>query len=115
MSQPVFAAACGALLLALSEEELDIRTRTSVGLSAVASGSGVIELPAGLDAGVLVVDADALTKRQLAWSQAEYLGIYQSGLAAMRSTKPIRQVGVSTAKRDRAALGQSWRRFQVHS
>ncbi|OAX72057.1 hypothetical protein [Mycobacterium leprae] len=50
--------------LALREEELDIRTRTSVGLSVVAS-TQVIELPAVLDAGVLVVDTDALTKRDL--------------------------------------------------
>ncbi|WP_162618291.1 hypothetical protein [Mycobacterium leprae] len=48
----------------MREEELDIRTRTSVGLSVVAS-TQVIELPAVLDAGVLVVDTDALTKRDL--------------------------------------------------
>ncbi len=70
-SQPALAAACGALLLASRGEELDIRTRTSVGLLAAASGSDAVDLPAG---DVLVIDDEALTDRELAWSQTEYPG-----------------------------------------
>ena len=70
-SQPALAAACGALLLASRGEELDIRTRTSIGLFAAASGSDAIDLPAG---DVLVIDDEALTDRELAWSQTEYPG-----------------------------------------
>ncbi len=70
-SQPAFAAAAGALLLASRGEELDIRTRTSIGLLTAAAASDVIELPAG---DVLVIDDEALTDRELAWSQTEYPG-----------------------------------------
>jgi Hsp70 protein len=70
-SQPAFAAAAGALLLASRGEDVDIRTRTSVGVVAAASGSDVIELPAG---DLLVIDEEALTDRELAWSQTEYPG-----------------------------------------
>ena len=69
--QPEFAAAAGALLLASRGEGLDIRTRTSVGLSMAAAGSDLIDLPAG---DVLVIDDEALTDRELAWSQTEYPG-----------------------------------------
>lgn len=71
-SDPVSAAAKGALLLATRNELMDLRTRTSVGLlaaAAKASGTGVIDLPAG---DVLVIDQDALTDRELAWSQTEF-------------------------------------------
>ncbi len=70
-SQPAFAAACGALLLASRGEELDIRTRTSIGLLTAAAANDVIELPAG---DVLVIDHEALTDRELAWSQTDYPG-----------------------------------------
>jgi hypothetical protein len=71
-SQPAFAAATGALLLASRGEELDIRTRTSVGLLAAADAAGdVVDLGAG---DVLVIDHEALTDRELAWSQTEYPG-----------------------------------------
>jgi hypothetical protein len=70
-SQPAFAAASGALLLASRGEELDLRTRTSIGLLAASSGSDIIELPAG---DLLVIDEEALTDRELAWSQTEYPG-----------------------------------------
>ena len=70
-SQPAFAAAAGALMLASRGEELDIRTRTSIGLLTAAAASDVIELPAG---DVLVIDHDAMTDRELAWSQTEYPG-----------------------------------------
>jgi hypothetical protein len=70
-SQTAFAAATGALLLASRGEELDIRTRTSIGLLTAAAASDVIELPAG---DVLVIDHEALTDRELAWSQTEYPG-----------------------------------------
>jgi Hsp70 protein len=70
-SQPALAAAAGALLLASRGEELDIRTRTSIGLLTTAAASDFIELPAG---DVLVIDDEALTDRELAWSQTEYPG-----------------------------------------
>ncbi|HSS25326.1 MAG TPA: Hsp70 family protein [Mycobacterium sp.] len=70
-SQPAFAAATGALLLASRGEEQDIRTRTSIGLLTAAAAGDVIELPAG---DVLVIDHEALTDRELAWSQTEYPG-----------------------------------------
>ncbi|HWT49485.1 MAG TPA: Hsp70 family protein, partial [Mycobacterium sp.] len=46
-SQPAFAAAAGALLLASRGEELDIRTRTSIGLLAAAAAGEVVDLGAG--------------------------------------------------------------------
>ncbi|HWF28053.1 MAG TPA: Hsp70 family protein [Mycobacterium sp.] len=70
-SQPAFAAAAGALMLASRGEEQDIRTRTSVGLLGAAAADDVIELPAG---DVMVIDHDAMTDRELAWSQTEYPG-----------------------------------------
>ncbi len=73
-SQPACAAATGSLLLATRGERLDFRTRTSMGLmaaAAAASGASVIELPAG---DVMVIDQDALTDRELAWSQTEFPG-----------------------------------------
>ncbi|ORW21422.1 Hsp70 family protein [Mycobacterium palustre] len=69
-SQPASAAATGALLLAARGEELDLRTRTSIGLQTAAAGE-IVELPAG---DVLVIDDEALTDRELAWSQTEYPG-----------------------------------------
>ena len=71
-SQPALAAACGALLLASRGEELSLRTRTSIGLLAAANATGdVVDLGAG---DVLVIDDEALTDRELAWSQTEYPG-----------------------------------------
>jgi hypothetical protein len=71
-SQPAFAAAAGALQLASRGEQLDIRTRTSIGLLAAADAVGdVVDLGAG---DVLVIDHEALTDRELAWSQTEYPG-----------------------------------------
>jgi hypothetical protein len=71
-SQPAFAAAVGALMLASRGEELDIRTRTSIGLLTTAAAAGdVVDLGAG---DVLVIDHEALTDRELAWSQTEYPG-----------------------------------------
>ncbi|MCV7409905.1 hypothetical protein AWC05_23420 [Mycobacterium florentinum] len=70
-AQPAFAAAAGALVLAARGEEQDLRTRTSIGLLAASSGSDIIELPAG---DLLVIDEEALTDRELAWSQTEYPG-----------------------------------------
>ncbi len=70
-SQPAFAAAMGALVIASRGEELSLRTRTSIGLAVAAAGGNVIELPAG---DVLVIDEDALTDRELAWSQTEFPG-----------------------------------------
>ncbi len=71
-SQPAFAAANGALLLASRGGELDLRTRTSIGLLAAADAAGeVVDLGAG---DVLVIDHDAMTDRELAWSQTEFPG-----------------------------------------
>ncbi len=71
-SQPAVAAASGALLLAARGEGLEIRTRTSIGLLARADAAGdVVDLGAG---DVLVIDDEALTDRELAWSQTEYPG-----------------------------------------
>lgn len=68
-AQPALAAATGALLLASRGDQLDLRTRTSVGLLTAAAGNSVIELPAG---DVMVIDQEALTERELAWSQTEF-------------------------------------------
>ena len=71
-AQPAQAAAAGALLLASRGEELDIQTRTSIGLLAKADVAGdVVDLGAG---DVLVIDDEALTDRELAWSQTEFPG-----------------------------------------
>lgn len=71
-SQPALAAASGALLLASRGEELSLRTRTSIGVLASANAAGdVVDLGAG---DVLVIDDEALTDRELAWSQTEYPG-----------------------------------------
>lgn len=68
-SQPAFAAACGALVLASRGGELDLRTRTSIRLLATADAAGdVVDLGAG---DVLVIDDEALTDRELAWSQTD--------------------------------------------
>lgn len=68
-SQPAFAAACGALILASRGGELDLRTRTSIGLLTAADAAGdVVDLGAG---DVLVIDDEALTDRELAWSQTD--------------------------------------------
>lgn len=68
-SQPAFAAACGALILTSRGGELDLRTRTSIGLLATADAAGdVVDLGAG---DVLVIDDEALTDRELAWSQTD--------------------------------------------
>ncbi|RUP04345.1 MAG: hypothetical protein EKK34_14475 [Mycobacterium sp.] len=71
-SDPVSAAAKGALLMATRNDLMDLRTRTSIGLLAAgakAAGTSVIDLPAG---DVMVIDQDALTDRELAWSQTEF-------------------------------------------
>ncbi|ORU97917.1 hypothetical protein AWB93_16115 [Mycobacterium bohemicum] len=66
---PASAAAAGALLLASRGEELDLRTRTSIGLLSTAAAAGdVVDLGAG---DVLVIDDEAMTDRELAWSQTE--------------------------------------------
>ncbi|OBH71091.1 hypothetical protein A5682_09070 [Mycobacterium mantenii] len=71
-SQPALAAASGALILASRGGELDLRTRTSIGLLASSDAVGdVVDLGAG---DVLVIDDEALTDRELAWSQTEYPG-----------------------------------------
>jgi Hsp70 protein len=67
-SQPAHAAALGALQIASRGEAQDLRTRTSIGLLTAAAGE-IVELPAG---DVLVIDDEALTDRELAWSQTEY-------------------------------------------
>jgi hypothetical protein len=69
-SQPAYAAALGALTIASRGEDRDLRTRTSIGLLTAAAGE-IVELPAG---DVLVIDDEALTDRELAWSQTEYPG-----------------------------------------
>ncbi|ORW73319.1 hypothetical protein AWC23_06975, partial [Mycobacterium saskatchewanense] len=69
-SRPAHAAALGALLLASRGEQLDMRTRTSIGLLSTAAAAGdVVDLGAG---DVLVIDDEALTDRELAWSQTEF-------------------------------------------
>ncbi len=66
---PASVAAAGALLLASRGEELDLRTRTSIGLLSTAAAAGdVVDLGAG---DVLVIDDEAMTDRELAWSQTE--------------------------------------------
>ncbi|OBF11027.1 hypothetical protein A5730_06070 [Mycobacterium sp. ACS4054] len=71
-AQPALAAACGALQLAARGDELSLRTRTSIGLLASAHATGdVVDLGAG---DVLVIDDEAMTDRELAWSQTEYPG-----------------------------------------
>lgn len=70
--EPACAAANGALALAARGKELDFRTRTSIGLPAAAAATAattVIEPPAG---DVMVIDQDALTDRELAWSQTDF-------------------------------------------
>ncbi len=67
-SQPAHAAALGALQIASRGEAQDLGTRTSIGLLTAAAGE-IVELPAG---DVLVIDDEALTDRELAWSQTEY-------------------------------------------
>lgn len=66
--EPAYAAAVGALQIAARGERLDLRTHTSIGLLTAAAGE-IVELPAG---DVLVIDDEALTDRELAWSQTEY-------------------------------------------
>jgi len=68
-AQPAFAAAAGALLVASRGEEIDRRARSSAGLLSAASAAGdVVDLGAG---DVLVIDGEAVTERELAWSQTE--------------------------------------------
>ncbi|OBI83384.1 Hsp70 family protein [Mycobacterium sp. 1245805.9] len=66
--EPAHAAAVGALQIASRGEQLDLRTHASIGLLTAAAGE-IVELPAG---DVLVIDDEALTDRELAWSQTEY-------------------------------------------
>ncbi|OBJ88631.1 Hsp70 family protein [Mycobacterium asiaticum] len=76
-AEPVTAAARGALLLAKRGGLLDLRTRVSIGAMAAAAssatgasaGTSLLDLPPG---DVLVIDQDALTERELAWSQTEF-------------------------------------------
>ncbi|QLL09959.1 Hsp70 family protein [Mycobacterium vicinigordonae] len=69
-SQPMCAAAQGALLAAARGELLDLRTRASIGLMAkTAAGIDVLDPPSS---DLLVIDHDALTDRELAWSQTEF-------------------------------------------
>lgn len=74
-AEPACAAATGALLLSTRGKEVDFRTRMSLGLVSAHVGShagtGLIELPAG---DVMVIDCDAMTDRELAWSQTEFTG-----------------------------------------
>jgi hypothetical protein len=70
-SEPAFAAAMGALALASRSDQPSLRARTSIGLSVATARGDVIEVPAG---DVLVIDEDALTDRELAWSQTEFPG-----------------------------------------
>ncbi|GAB2997121.1 Hsp70 family protein [Mycobacterium bourgelatii] len=74
-AEPACAAATGALLLSTRGKEVDFRTRMSLGLVSAHAGShagtGLIELPAG---DVMVIDCDAMTDRELAWSQTEFTG-----------------------------------------
>ncbi len=110
-SRPASAAAAGALLLAVRGEELDLRTRTSVGLLAASSGSDIIELPAG---DLLVIDEEALTDRELAWSQTEYPGdirVPYTPEAFDEESNPggwSMRLNVIDAPRDRA-----WRRVRL--
>ncbi|CAM4373388.1 Heat shock protein 70 [Mycobacterium basiliense] len=71
VAQPGTAAATGASLLAGRGRELDFRNRTTIGLmaAAAAAGTSVVELPAG---DVMVIDQDAATDRELAWSQTDF-------------------------------------------
>ncbi|OBK55903.1 hypothetical protein A5657_10430 [Mycobacterium kubicae] len=72
VAQPACAAAAGALLLAGRGRELNFHTRASIGLAVAAAGApraDILELPAG---DVMVIDQDALTERELAWSQTEF-------------------------------------------
>jgi actin-like ATPase involved in cell morphogenesis len=74
VAEPACAAAKGALAIATRGEQLDLRTRSSIGLmaaAAAASGNSVVGLPAG---DVMVIDHDAMTDRELAWSQTEFPG-----------------------------------------
>ncbi|MDT5224515.1 MAG: hypothetical protein QOG19_1922 [Mycobacterium sp.] len=71
-SQPVSAAAKGALLIAARGELIDLHTRAAIGMMAdvaAAGGTSLIELP---PRDVLVIDHDAMTDRELAWSQTEF-------------------------------------------
>nr|WP_245835843.1 Hsp70 family protein [Mycobacterium rhizamassiliense] len=70
-AQPAFAAAAGALLLADRGEDVDIQARTSAGLLTASASSDIVDLPSR---DLLVIDHDALTDRELAWSQTEYPG-----------------------------------------
>lgn len=74
-AQPECAAAMGALLLSTRGKDVDFRARMSLGLVSAHAGSrggtGLIELPAG---DVMVIDCDAMTDRELAWSQTEFTG-----------------------------------------
>ncbi|OBJ53385.1 Hsp70 family protein [Mycobacterium sp. 1423905.2] len=72
VAQPACAAAAGALVLAGRGRELSFRTRTSIGLAVAAAGApraDILDVPAG---DVMVIDQDALTDRELAWSQTEF-------------------------------------------
>lgn len=73
VAQPALAAASGALLLASRGEERELRTRTNVGLLAGAvAGGEFMEIPPSRD--LLVIDDEALTDRELAWSQTDFPG-----------------------------------------
>ncbi|BBX75272.1 Hsp70 family protein [Mycobacterium shinjukuense] len=105
-SQPGCAAAMGALLLATRGREVDFRTRTSIGLLA-AAGTGVIELPAG---DVMVIDSDALTDRELAWSQTEFPGEARLDGDPYSEDGPCWSMRLNVIEPPKAP---PWRRFRI--
>jgi actin-like ATPase involved in cell morphogenesis len=68
-SDPVSAAAKGALLIAARGELIDLHTRAAIGMITDVAGTSLIESP---PRDVLVIDHDAMTDRELAWSQTEF-------------------------------------------
>ncbi|MGO9183419.1 Hsp70 family protein [Mycobacterium sp.] len=110
-SQPALAAANGALLLASRGEELDLRTRSSIGLLSTAAVAGdVVDLGAG---DVLVIDDEALTDRELAWSQTE-----DGGAVRVRYSPEIFHEDGPSGWSMRLNLGEppkagSWRRVRL--
>jgi hypothetical protein len=111
-SQPASAAAAGALLLASRGEELDLRTRTSIGLLTSAAAAGeVVDLGAG---DLLVIDHDAMTDRELAWSQTEYPGDIRLPYTPEAYDEDI-QAGWSMRLNlidDEVPVGRPWRRLR---
>ena len=109
-SQPASAAAAGALLLASRGEDVDIRTRTSIGLLTAAAASDVVELGAG---DVLVIDEEALTDRELAWSQTEYPGDIRVPYTPDGLRRRRRGRLVDAPEHDRPTPARAWRRLRL--